>query len=224
MSRVFLSCLLCLCAASAAEAQVFIGRDVPRRGSVEIGGALTWAGSQQLPEQAALLTPNPGTGSGSFQLFNSEPKLDAAVGAQATVAFYLTPALAIEGGFRFARPNLTVQLTDDFEGAPDITASSTVTQYLFIGSLVYHFGGRGRVTPFISGGAGHARDAHDGNELVETGTEFHGTAGVKIWFASGRRKVGLRLEGGFSMIDGGFSFEDGRRTAPTAAAGIAYIF
>lgn len=224
MSRVFLACVLSVCGAAAADAQVFIGREVPRRGSVEIGGAAVWAGSQQLPEQAALLTPNPGTGSGSFQLFNSEPTLDATLGAQATVAVYLTPALALEGGFRFARPSLTVRLTDDFEGAPDITARSTVTQYLFTGSLVYHFGGRGRVTPFIAAGAGHARDAHGGNELVETGTEFHGTAGVKIWFATGRRKVGLRLEGGVSMIDGGFSFEEGRRSAPTAAAGIAYVF
>lgn len=224
MSRVFLACVLSLVVASVADAQVFIGRDVPRRGSVEIGGAAVWAGAQDLPEQTASLTPNPGTGTGSFQLFSSEPTLDAAIGAQATVAYYLTPALALEGGFRFARPNLTVRLTDDFEGAPDVIASSTVTQYLFTGSLVYHFGGRGRVTPFIAGGAGHARDAHEGNELVETGTEFHGAAGVKIWFAAGRRKVGLRLEGGFSMIDGGFSFEEGRRTAPMAAAGIAYIF
>lgn len=224
MSRLFLACVLCVLGASSADAQVFIGRDVPRRGSVEIGGAAIWAGSQELPEQAASLTPNPGTGTGSFQLFNSEPKLDATIGAQATVAYYLTPSLAIEGGFRFARPTLTVRLTDDFEGAPDVTASSTVTQYLFTGSLVYHFGGPGRVTPFIAGGAGHARDAHGGNELVETGTEFHGKAGVKIWMATGRRKVGLRLEGGFSIIDGGFSFEEGRRTAPTAAAGLAYLF
>src|SRR5688572_991806 len=128
MSRVLLPLVLCLIAVPAAHAQVFIGSDAPRRGSVEIGGAAVWAGSQELPELAASLTPNPGTGSGSFQLFNSEPKLDATVGAQATVAFYLTPALAIEGGFRFARPNLTVQLTDDFEGAPDITASSTVAR------------------------------------------------------------------------------------------------
>jgi hypothetical protein len=224
MSRVLLTLVLCVIAAPAAHAQVFIGRDAPRRGSVEISGAAVWAGSQELPELAASLTPNPGTGTGSFQLFNSEPKLDATIGAQATVAFYLTPSLAIEGGFRYARPNLTVRLTEDFEGAPDVTASSTVTQYLFTGSLVYHFAGRGRVTPFIAGGAGHARDAHDGNEVVETGIEFHGKGGVKIWFTSGRRRVGLRLEAGVSMIDGGFSFEDGRRTAPTAAAGLAYVF
>jgi hypothetical protein len=224
MTRTVLVFLVWVSSALAAEAQVFIGRDVPRRGSVEIGGAAVRAGSQDLPDQAASLTPNPGTGSGAFQLFNSESKLDATIGAQATVAVYLTRALALEGGFRYARPQLTVRLTDDFEGAPDVTASSTVTQYLFTGSLVYHFGGQGRVTPFIAGGAGHARDVHDGNELVETGTEFHGKAGVKIWFATGRRKVGLRLEGGVSMIDGGFSFEDGRRTAPTAAAGLAYVF
>ena len=224
MSRVILPLVLCLTGASVAHAQVFVGREVPRRGSVEIGGAGVWAGSQTLPEQAALLTPNPGTGSGSFQLFNSEPKLDATLGVQATVAYYLTSRLALEGGFRFARPELTVRLTEDFEDAPDLTARSTVTQYLFTGSLVYHFGGRGRVTPFIAGGAGHARDAHEGNEVVETGIEFHGTGGVKIWWATGQRKVGLRLEGGFSSIDGGFSFDEGLRTAPTASAGIAYVF
>jgi hypothetical protein len=191
---------------------------------VEISGGALWTGSQDLPAQAAALTPNPGSGSGSFQLFSSEPSLDATIGAQASVGVYLTRALAIEGGFRYARPKLTVRLTDDFEGAPDVTASSTLTQYVFTGSLVYHFGGGGKVTPFIAGGAGHARDAHEGNELVETGTEFHGKAGVKIWFASGRRKIGLRLEGGVSVIDGGFSFEDGRRTAPMASAGLSYIF
>lgn len=224
MSRLVFAFVLCVFGASAAHAQVVFGRDVPRRGSVEIGGAAVWSGSQSLPDQAAGLTPNPGTGAGSFDLFESDVSLDAAIGAQATVAFYLTRALALEGGFRFARPNLTVRLSEDFEGAPDVTATETVTQYLFTGSLVYHFGGRGKVTPFIAGGAGHARDVHEGNELVETGTEFHGKAGVKIWLGSGRGKLGLRLEGGVSVIDGGFSFEEGRRTAPTAAAGIAYLF
>ena len=224
MSRRFLFLLVCALSASTAHAQVFIGNDVPRKGSVEIGGAAAWTGSQTLPNQAAVLTGNPGVGGGDLQLFFSDPSLDATIGAQATVAVYLTRAFALEGGFRYARPSLTARLSDDFEGAPDVTARSTVTQYLFTGSVLYHFGTFGRTTPFIAGGAGHARDAHEGNELVETGVEFHGKAGVKMWFTSGPRKIGLRLEAGVSVIDGGFSFDDGRRTMPMAAAGIAYIF
>jgi hypothetical protein len=224
MIRALLMLLLTGFGAATAQAQVYVGTDLPRKGSVEIGGAAVWTGSQSLPDQAANLTPNPGVGDGDFQLFTSESSLGASVGAQATVAVYLTRAFAIEGGFRYARPTLSVRLRDDFEGAPDVTATSTVTQYLFTGSAVYHFGTRGKATPFIAGGAGHARDAHEGNGLVETGLEFHGKAGVKFWFTSGRRKIGLRLEGGVSVVDGGFTVDDGRRTLPTAAAGLAYLF
>jgi hypothetical protein len=212
---------------AASDAQVWVGGSTPRRGSVEIsGGALVTAG-QSLPSQAATLTVNPSTGLSSFDLFTSNPSLGPALGAQGTVTVYITRAFAVEGGMQFSRPRLDVELSADAEDAPDITASTTITEYVFSGSLVYHFGTAARTMPFVAAGAGHLRDVHTGNELVETGTEYHGKAGLKMWFADPRRphRLGLRMEAGLSVRNGGFNFDDDeRRMAPTGAVSLLYLF
>jgi hypothetical protein len=219
-----LTLLALLSAAPAlADAQVFIRGARPRAGSVEVSGGGLWTAGQSLPSSAAVLTGNPGAGDASFELFSADPSLEPSLGAIGTVAVYVTPRIAIEGGVQFARPKLTIALSDDFEDAPGLTASSTVTSYLFTGSVVYHFGRSTRNVPFVAAGAGHVRDVHTGNELVETGMEYHGRAGVKLWFGP-RRTAGLRLEGGLSLRDGGFSFDEERRFVPTAAASFLYLF
>lgn len=208
-----------------AMAQVWVGSSGPRRGAVEISGGGIWTAGQDLSSGAAVLTGNPAAGgSGDFELFSSDPSLKAVIGAQALVGVYVTRTLAIEGGVQFSRPTLSVRLSDDFEGAPDITATTEITQYLFSGSLVYHFGNAGRTVPFIAAGAGHIRDVHAFNELVETGTEYHAIAGVKMWLGGSRRRFGLRAEGGVSMRSGGFNFDEDRRTVPTAALSLTYLY
>lgn len=208
-----------------AAAQVWVGNEAPRRGSVELSGAALWSGAQDLAERYATLTGNPGAGDSSVDLFTSDPRVTPTVGAQVSLGVYLTRAVSIEGGVRYARPEISVRLSDDFEGAPDVTATSTLTQYVFTGSVLMHFGGEGRVRPFIAAGAGHLRDVHEGNELVETGLEYHGKAGVKMWFGSGRGKLGIRAEGGLAVLDGGFSFDEAeRRVVPTATVGLSYLF
>lgn len=223
-SRYGLLWVLVLLGASDAAAQVWVGRSGPRAGAVEISGGGTWIAGQNLAERAATLTPNPGTGSSSFDQFRSEPTLDAVIGAQALVGYYITRAFAIEGGVQYSRPTLSVRLEDDFEGAPSLTATTDITQYLFTGSAVYHFGRSSGVTPFVAAGAGHLRDVHNGNELIETGVEYHGKLGVKWWTGSGRGRLGLRAEGGVSMRTGGFNFDEDRRVVPIAALSLAYLF
>jgi hypothetical protein len=213
-----------LAASSPASAQIYVGASGPRPGSAEIAVGGGWNVGTTYESQDATLTPNPSTGQGSFDLFSTETKLRSSPGAQAYLAVYVTRALAVEAGFHYARPTLEVTLTDDFEDAPDVTATTTITQYLFTGSLVYHFGRPGgRTTPFIAGGAGHVRDVHSGNGLVETGTEYHGKAGVKLWFGR-RQNSGLRIEGGVSIRDGGFTLDEDRRVVPSASAAFAYRF
>jgi hypothetical protein len=215
------------CLPAAADAQVWVGGSRPRRGSVEVsGGALVTAG-QSLPAQAATLTVNPPAGLSSFELFTANPSIRPAIGAQGAVAVYLTRALALEGGVQFSRPRLEVELSGDAEDAPDLTASTAITEYVFSGSLVYHFGSSPRTVPFVAAGAGHLRDVHTGREVVETGTEYHGKVGLKMWFADPRRpqRLGLRAEAGLSVRDGGFSFDDEeRRRTPTAAVSLLYLF
>ena len=221
--RVLSFTVVALCLPGLAAAQVFIKGPRPRPGSVEVSGGGLWTAGQNFPSSAAVLTGNPSTGNSSLDLFSSDPSLESAVGGQGTVAVYITRALAIEGGVQYSRPKLTVSLTDDFEDAPDVTASTTITSYLFTGSLVYHFGTSTRRVPFVAVGAGHVRDVHAGNEVLETGLEFHGKAGMKFWFGP-RRTAGLRVEGGLSVRDGGFSYDDERRLVPTVAASFLYLF
>lgn len=221
--RAALLATLIVCAPAAAWAQIFVGSAKPRPGSAEVGGGGFWAAGQSLPESAATLTGNPSAGDTSFDLFSVEPRLEPSFGAHGTLGVYITRTLAIEGGVQFSRPTLNVRLTDDAEEAPDVTASTIITSYIFTGSLVYHLKASGRTVPFIAGGAGHIRDVHAGNELVETGIEYHGKAGIKSWFGR-RRNVAFRAEAGLSVRDGGFSFDEDRRIVPAVAASLLYLF
>ena len=217
--------LLLLITASPCAAQVYIGRPTPRAGSVEISGGLLAAAGKDLPDVTATLTRNPGTGSGAFELFRSDSTLTTALGGQARVGYYLSPKIALEGGMQYTRSKVEARLTDDSELAEDATASETISGYLFTGSLVYHFGrSTSRVRPFLAGGGGHVRDVHAGNGVVDTGMEFHGGAGFKSWFGSGRSKMGLRADITASVRDGGVGTEESRRIVPTATFSLAYVF
>jgi hypothetical protein len=140
----------------------------------------------------------------------------------------VTRAIAIEGGVRYSKPRLRTRLTSDFEEAEPTTAEETLSQYQFDGSLVVHLTNltfaAGRAIPFVLGGAGHVRDLHERGELVETGTEFHGGGGLKWWFGSGSRRLGLRIEARVTSREGGFDLGEERRTSPSAGVSLAYLF
>ena len=210
--------------ATPCSAQVYIGRDAPRKGSVEISGGGNYQAGQDLSSAPANLTRNPTTGSGPLELFNADAELQAGFGIQARVGYYVTPAISIEGGLQVVRPKLEVRLTDDFEDASDVVATESITSYLFTGSVLYHLRAGKSLKPFIIGGAGHVRDLHQGDDVLETGLEYHAGGGIKSWFGTGRRKLGVRAEVLVSFRDGGVGTDDGRRTVPTAAFSIAYLF
>lgn len=219
--------LLLLACAAPARAQVWIrGGGAPRAGSIEVSGGVLWAQGFDLGSAAAELTRNPTTGSGRLTLFNSETRLEPVPGGQARVGVYLSRRVSVEGGVQYSRPRLSTRLTGDAEGADSATVSEDLTRYVFDGALVVHlpaFGG-GRGVPFLTGGAGYLRELHAGNELVETGTQYYAGAGVKVWFGQTRRRFGIRGDAGIAVRDGGFDFEEGRRTMPTAAASVLYLF
>ena len=215
-----------LLTASPCLAQVNVGRPAPRNGSVEVSGGATIAGGKDLPDVAATLTRNPGSGTGPLELFQSDSSLTSGPGGQARVGVYLSPRILIEGGVQYTRPRLEARLSRDFEEADTTTASETVTSYLFTGSLLYHFG-RPQATfrPFVAGGGGHVRDVHARNNVVDTGNEFHAGAGFKWWLTRGRTgKLGLRGDVVASFRDGGVGTEDGRRMVPTGTVSLAYLF
>jgi hypothetical protein len=214
---------------ATADAQVFIGSpDAPRKGSWEAGGGVVWTGGYDLESLDALLTGNEGNAGGPFTLFATEARLRPAIGAQARIGFYVSPALAFEAGVQYSRPVFEASISDDAEDAEDLTAEETLSRYVIDGSLVYHMRqlsfSRGRGVPFISAGAGYLRELHEGEEVVETGTTYHVGAGVKFWMTSGKRRYGLRGDAGVTVRDGGFDFEDKRRLLPTAGASLIVLF
>ena len=197
----------------------------PRAGSWELSGGYTFVAGYDLDASNAELTRNTTSGDDRFVLFISDASVQAAHSTGGQLGYYFSPRWAVEGGLRFGRPVFRMELSDDAEGAPDTVAEEKIDQYLFSASVVYHFsGGRGSIVPFVAGGGGYLRELHEAQELVETGAEYHASAGIKNWFGNARRRFGLRAEGGLSFRDGGFDFEDKVRVVPTFGVALVYLF
>ncbi|HET9265615.1 MAG TPA: outer membrane beta-barrel protein [Vicinamibacterales bacterium] len=200
----------------------------PRAGSWEIGGGVMYVGGYDLGDATAELTRNTTSGALGFDLFATASRVENTWALNGRFGYYLSPRLAIEGGVRYGKPVYSVELSGDAEDAPDITAEEELDQYVFTGSVLWHFGPaaspRTRVVPFVFGGAGYLRELHEGQELVETGVEYHAGAGVKYWFGGARRRFGLRGDAGVSFRDGGFDPEEKVRPVLTAGASVVYLF
>jgi hypothetical protein len=210
--------------ASLAQAQTYLRRDSPRGGSIELSGGASFSPGFDLTTVQAELTRS--TQADGLDLFQTDGEVSGFPGLYARVGVYLSRAIAVEGGLRFAKPDIRYRLSDDFESADDETAVETTSHYVFDGSVLFHLASLsgGRVMPFVSAGGGYIRELHENNELVETGNEFHATAGIKYWFGTGRGRFGLRAEFGVSSRQKGFEGTEERRTLPIALGGISYLF
>jgi hypothetical protein len=220
--------IACGFAARPATAQIYVPHDVPRAGSLELSGGIAWSGGTDLGSAEADETRNAGTGTGPFALFNTESQINAAIGLQGKFGVYLARSVSVEGGVRVVRPDLATKLSGDAESAPDLTATEKLTRYVIDGSVLFHLTGAsfsgGRGVPFVLGGGGYLRDAHEKNEVIETGHEVHVGGGLHYWFGEGRHRVGVRGDVGISIGSGGADANDKSRTVPTMAGSIAYLF
>jgi len=217
-ARIAILAACALLSSSAAFAQAS-----PRGGSVEIGGGLVFSNGFDLGSRAALETRNSTTDTSGTPLFQTSSTLESAAGGQARLGVYVTRALSVEGGFLLTKPSVKTSLSGDFEQAANATVSESLSHYVIDGSALYHFG-VGRAVPFVLGGVGYVRDVHEGGSLVETGSEYHAGGGIKYWFGSGKHHFGFRGDVGFSSRDGGFDFEDGRRTLAYGGVSVTYLF
>ncbi len=213
---------------ASVAAQVYIGHDIPHRGNVEISGGAVWSGGYDFGSASAEETRNTGTGTGPFVLFSASSTADPSVGLQGRLGVYLASSVSVEGGIFVARPDISTQLTADAESAPDLTATETLTRLVIDGSVLFHltgasFGG-GKGVPFVIGGGGYLRDAHEKNEVIETGHEFHVGGGVHYWFGEGKHRFGVRADAAVSWRSGGAGGADTTRTVPMVAGSIAYLF
>lgn len=213
--------LVAVFAARAAAQSDAGATPAPTNGTVTIAAGALFVGGSDFGGSTAELTPNTGTTGGGFELFDTRTRGRSTAALQARVGYFLTRRISVEGGFRFARPVLQVEITDDIEDAPDLTAEETLSRYIFDGTMLLHFPGDGRRTvPFVFGGAGYRRELHEDQALVEEGVEIHGGAGVAWWFG----RAGVRVEGGLSIGDGGFAAASTWQTVPIGGASFMFRF
>jgi hypothetical protein len=208
---------------ASASAQIYVGRPMPRAGTIEIGGGAVWTGGYDAGSRDATESSNSSTGGAPITLFTSSSRAAAVTGVEARAAVYLGSRVSAEGLFHFSRPNVRVTLDDDFENALPEVAVGSFSSYLFGGSLVYHFG-RGKVVPFVLGGGGYLRLLDEDNAEVNSGNEAHAGGGVKIWFGSGGSRLGVRIDARLSARSKSPGFEDKRRLLPTLGGGLLYRF
>jgi hypothetical protein len=206
-----------------AAAQPYPGGTAPHFGTIEIGGGAVWTGGYDAGSGSAMESSNSTTGAPAVTLFTSRARVPAVTGIAARAAVYLGSRVSAEGAFQFSRPTLRVSLGEDFENAADEEAVGGLSSYLFGGSLVYHFGS-GQVVPFVLGGGGYLRQLDEDNAQVLSGNEVHAGGGVKMWFGSGARALGLRVDAQVSARSKSAGFEEKRRVLPVLGAGLTYRF
>ncbi|CAN5867081.1 hypothetical protein BH24ACI4_BH24ACI4_20330 [soil metagenome] len=222
--------ILTLCLTTVApqvvSAQVYIGGGFPKGGSVELGGGGAWVQGFEIESPTAQLSR--ATGAQRFDLFSTDADVQRFTGAHLRAGVYLTSSISVEGGVRYATPVMSIRLSGDVESAEETVATQTLSHYVFDGSVLLHFNGAafagGRGVPFVSVGGGQVRELHEGRELVETGRAVHGTAGLKYWLGTGRRRVGLRAEIGVVSRAGAADSDDSGRVLPMALGGLTFLF
>jgi hypothetical protein len=212
-----------LSAPTCVAAQTYSGSASPHAGSIELSGGGMWTGGYDAGSSTATETRNSTTGGTPLTLFTQRSRVAPVAGVEARAGVYLSARISVEGLFQFSRPTLRTSLRDDFENAAPIEATGGLSSYVAGGSVLYHFGS-GRVVPFVAGGAGYVRQLDEDNAEVLTASEVHGGGGVKLWFGTTPRHLGVRLDAQLSVRSKAAGFEQKRRALPVVSAGLLYLF
>ena len=156
----------------------------PRARSFEVSAGVFALGPVDFGSATASLVANQSAAPEST-LFRAASTLGTGVGLDGRLAFNITRALAVEGGFVWTRATLESRITSDVEGVPDVTVAQELDTYFIEASAVWHLkalafaGGRG--LPFVAGGAGYLRQLDEEQMLTDDnpGTVYHAGGGVK---------------------------------------------
>jgi hypothetical protein len=203
----------------AARAQ---DRPALRRHHVTLSGGLVVGGPFAIGDRAAEIRSNATGAPPPFTLFRAESTFDAMTGVEARLAFAITGALEVEVGGGYAKPQLSVQISQDPE-SQTFTIADAVSRYVVDVSGVWHvpvamLGARAR--PYVIGGAGYLRELPSDRLIVETGRLLQVGAGLRYWIRGGDamgRSVGVRADVRAVRRSGGIEFEGRDRTYPTVS-------
>ena len=207
----------------------------PRPRSFELSAGGIAVGAVDFGSATASLIANQSSAPEST-LFRAASAIGTGRGLDGRLAFNITRALAVEGGFVWTRATLESRITSDVEGIPNTTVSQDLDTYFIEASAVWHlnalsFAG-GRVLPFVAGGAGYLRQLDEQAVLTtkESGQVYHAGGGVKYFFWQRRRGfirgLGLRTDARLYFRDGGVELDEDttRRNQWAVAAALLVRF
>lgn len=180
---------------------------------------MAWTGGYSAGDSAATETSNPSVSPNPLQLFTVSGHGDAAAGLVARVGVRITSSLAIEVEGQFSRPVLSASLGQDYESASPVTATETFNEVLVGGSAVWRLAAKGRVVPFVSGGAAYVHLMTAESSAVASSSELHGGGGLELVL---KRRLALRVDARLSAIAHPLGFNTPRRYVPQAIATVVY--
>ena len=134
--------LLLLTAAVASAPAVALAQPsvAPRARSFELSAGAIALGPIDFGTATAELVANQSSAPEST-LFRASSSIGTGVGLDGRVAFNITSALAVEGGFVWTRATLESRITSDVEGVPNVTVAQDLDTYFIEASAVWHLNG-----------------------------------------------------------------------------------
>lgn len=225
VGRLCVTLLITLGGAAAASGQPSAPGTDHGQARVEVAVLGVMATGGELGDSEASLLGNGVPTGGPVRLFQSTARLAAAPGGEVRGSVRLVGAWRIEGGVGYTRPALNVRLSTDLEQADEVTASIRVNQVVVDGALVHRWA-RGRVSPFILGGAGYLRQLDAPRTTVGTGQVYFAGGGVTYGLGTARPGEGhrIRIRGDVRVVRyrGGLVLLDQRPVGVVAGAGLAF--
>lgn len=186
-----LAALLAVGTPAAAEAQVRSTR------VTEAAFGALWIGPMPHGERSADLTRPDG---GALPLLGTTVSIGPGPGVEAHLARVLSDRVTVEATGTWISTEIRTRITSDFEDAPALTSSTSLTRLSVEGSALWTIATRGdRRTVFLRAGGGWMRELVGGAALAVDGAVGNVGAGVKYWWGTsipGRgRRLGLRVDG-----------------------------
>jgi hypothetical protein len=197
-----------------ASAQGTAGPPPLRR--LEISGGIGLLGGTSFGEAAAAIRANSTTPT-PYRLFTTDSSVGQAAMFEVRVGTSVTRRFGVEGRLTMSRPELRSSIAADVEGAPGLTVTERIDQYVIDGAVIVLFdeASVGGLVPFASAGAGYLRQLHEGVAIADAGRAYHVGGGVKHVFFSrvrgGARAAGVRADARVYFLTGGLELDDGTR-------------
>ncbi|MEQ1757074.1 MAG: hypothetical protein ABL986_02065 [Vicinamibacterales bacterium] len=199
----------------------------PPRFDITLGAGLVTGVA--LGEASANLRSNATTPQ-SYPLFSTSTRLLPAPVVDVRVAGAVTSRVAIEGQVHFGQPELETAISADKELAPDVTVSERVTETLLAGGVrvtLANLGRQPRTLPYVSGGVGVLRQAHEEGGGTEQSSLVYLGGGVRHALSvrpGGLPRVGIRGDVQLLMVKGGLSVDDKITPQLSVTGGVFFTF